>query len=145
MKGLRFSVAVFVLSGAALGTGGLIGRAAAAQQTAEARSVTVRSSKGAPVATTIKGYVIDSACTFTKHLSKPIGTECALACAKAGSALVIQTAAGTIYWPISADTPAAGQNDKLTPYAGKLVTMTGKVYTKGGSRAIVIDKIEAAS
>jgi hypothetical protein len=145
MKALRFAVAVFVLASAALATGGLIDRAAAAQQTPEVRNATVRSSKGGAVATTIKGYVIDSACTFTKHLSKPIGTECALACAKAGSPLVIQTAAGAIYWPISADTPAAGQNDKLTPYAGKFLTVTGKVYTKGGSRAIVIDKIDAAS
>ncbi len=93
---------------------------------------------------TIKGYVIDSACTFTKHLKKPISPDCAVACAKAGSDLVIQTEAGTIYWPISGDTPATGQNDKLLAYAGKMVSVTGKVYTKGGSKAIVIDKVEAA-
>jgi hypothetical protein len=91
---------------------------------------------------TVKGYVIDSACTFTKHLKKPISSDCAVACAKAGSPLVIQTTEGTIYWPISADTPAAGQNDKLIEYAGKMVTVTGKIYTKGGSRAIVIEKVE---
>jgi hypothetical protein len=93
---------------------------------------------------TVRGYVIDSACTFTKHLTKPISPDCAIACAKAGSPLVIQTVAGVIYWPISSDTPASGQNDKLMSYAGKMVSVTGKVYTKGGSRAIVIDKVEAA-
>jgi hypothetical protein len=92
----------------------------------------------------VKGYVIDSACTFTKSLKKPISPDCAIACAKAGSPLVIQTEAGTIYWPISSDTPAAGQNDKLLPYAGRLVSVTGKIYSKGGSKAIVIEKIEAA-
>lgn len=98
----------------------------------------------ADTSTTVKGYVIDSACTFTKHLKKPISPDCAIACAKAGSPLVIQTAEGIIYWPISSDTPAAGQNDKLMSYAGKTVNVTGKVYSKGGSRAIVIEKVEAA-
>ena len=100
--------------------------------------------KVAGATSTVKGYVIDSACTFTKHLKKPISSDCAVACAKAGSPLVIQTAEGVIYWPISSDTPAAGQNDKLMSYAGKMVNVTGKVYTKGGSRAIVIEKVEAA-
>src|SRR5215467_430186 len=50
---------------------------------------------------TIKGYVLDSACAFIKNLEKPVSTECALACAKAGSPLVILADDGTIYWPIS--------------------------------------------
>ncbi len=33
----------------------------------------------------VKGYVLDSACAFTKGLKKPISSECATACAKAGS------------------------------------------------------------
>ena len=94
--------------------------------------------------TTIKGYVIDSACTFTKGLKKPISSECATACAKAGSPLVIQTEAGTVYLPIADSMPAASQNDRLLPYAGQIVSVTGKVYTRGGAHAIVIEKIEAA-
>jgi len=93
--------------------------------------------------TTVKGYVIDSSCTFTKDLKKPISPECAVACAKAGSPLVIQTAAGTVYLPIDDTQPAKSQNERLMPYAGQLVSVTGKVYTKGGAHAIVIEKIEA--
>ena len=92
---------------------------------------------------TIKGYVIDSACTFTKNLKKPISPECAVACAKAGSPLVILSDDGTIYWPISDATPSSGQNEKLLPFAGKKVTATGKVFERGGSRAVVIDKVES--
>lgn len=92
---------------------------------------------------TIKGYVLDSACAFTKALKKPISAECAIACAKAGSPLVILTTAGTIYWPIADTTPSSSQNDKLLPYAGKEVTVSGKVFARGGSTAIVISKIEA--
>ncbi len=91
---------------------------------------------------TVKGYVLDSACAFTKGLEKPISRDCALACAKAGSPLVILTAKGTIYWPIADTTPSSSQNEKLLPFAGQKVTATGKVFERGGSRAFVIEKIE---
>jgi len=91
---------------------------------------------------TVKGYVLDSACAFTKGLDKPISRDCALACAKAGSPLVILTANGTIYWPIADTTPSSSQNEKLVPFAGQKVTATGKVFERGGSRAFVIEKIE---
>ena len=94
---------------------------------------------------TIKGYVIDSACTFTKSLKKPISPQCAVACAKAGSPLVILSDDGMIYWPIDDATPSSGQNAKLLPFAGQKVTATGKVFERGGSHALVIDKIEALS
>jgi hypothetical protein len=94
---------------------------------------------------TIKGYVLDSACAFTKNLKKPISPECAVACAKAGSPLVILSDDGTIYWPIADSTPSSGQNDKLLPFAGKKVTASGKVFERGGSRAMVIDKIDFLS
>jgi hypothetical protein len=93
--------------------------------------------------TTVKGYVLDSACAFTKGLKKPISAECATACGKAGSPLVILTDSGTIYWPIADTTPSSGQNDRLLPFAGQKVIVSGKVFARGGSTAIVIEKIEA--
>jgi hypothetical protein len=94
---------------------------------------------------TVKGYVLDSACAFTKNLEKPVSAACAVKCAKNGSPLVILAYDGTIYWPIDDQTPAAGQNAKLLPYAGKRVTVTGKTYERGGSHAMVISKVEALS
>jgi hypothetical protein len=93
----------------------------------------------------IKGYVLDSACAFTKDLKKPVSKACAESCAAAGSPLVILTADGAIYWPISDATPASGQNAKLLPFAAQRVVVTGKVYDRGGSHAIVIEKIAALS
>ena len=98
---------------------------------------------GKPV--TAKGYVLDSACAFTKKLSKPISADCARACAKAGSPLVILAEDGTVYWPIADTTPSAGQNERLLPFAGEKVTATGKVFKRGGSSALVIDTITPAS
>lgn len=94
-------------------------------------------------AVSVKGYVLDSACAFTKNLKKPISPDCAVACARAGSPLVILADNGTIYWPISDTTPASGQNEKLLPFAGKRVSVSGKVFQRGGSSALVIAKIEA--
>jgi hypothetical protein len=92
-------------------------------------------------AAAVRGYVLDSACAFTKNLDKPVSRTCALACAKAGSPLVILADDGNIYWPISGSTPAAGQNSKLLKFAGERVTANGKVFERSGSRAIVIEKI----
>ena len=92
---------------------------------------------------TVKGYVLDSACAFTRSLDKPISKQCAVSCANAGSPLVILAEDGTIYWPIADTTPSSGQNPKLLPYAGDKVIATGKVYQRGGSKAIVIERIEA--
>ena len=94
-------------------------------------------------AVTVRGYVLDSACAFTKSLDKPISKECAISCAKAGSPLVILAEDGMIYWPIADTTPSSGENPKLLPFAGERVTVTGRVYQRGGSKAIVIEKIAA--
>jgi len=99
--------------------------------------------KGKPV--TVKGYVLDSACAFTKNLSKPLSPDCARACAKAGSPLVILAEDGTIYWPIADTTPSAGQNEKLLPLAGEKVTASGRMFQRGGSSALVIDTITSAT
>ncbi len=101
-----------------------------------------QSARAASPPETIKGYVLDSACAFTKNLKKPISAECAVACAKAGSPLVILADSGTIYWPISDATPAQGQNDRLMEFAGKRVAVTGRVYQRAGSHAVVIATIQ---
>ena len=93
---------------------------------------------------TVEGYVLDSACAFTKGLEKPISRDCAVACAKEGSQLVILTKDGAIYWPIDSATPAKGQNARLLEFAGNRVKATGKLYERGGSHALVIETIAAA-
>ena len=92
---------------------------------------------------TVEGYVLDSACAFTKGLAKPISRDCALACAKEGSQLVILAKDGSICWPIDSATPAKGQNAKLLEFAGNRVKATGKLYDRGGSHALVIESIAA--
>ena len=96
-----------------------------------------------PKTVTVKGYVLDSACGFTKSLKKPVSADCAKACAKAGSPLVIWADDGSVYWPTTDTMPAASQNDKLLPFAAQRVVATGKLYVHGGSKALIIEKIDA--
>ncbi len=98
--------------------------------------------KGTPA--TVTGWVLDSACAYTKGLEKPISRDCAIACAKKGSPLVILSDDGVIFLPISGETPALGQNQKLMPFAGQRVKATGRTFARASSQALVIDKIEAA-
>jgi hypothetical protein len=93
----------------------------------------------------VTGWVLDSACAFTKGLTKPISVDCAVSCAKNGSPLVILQDDGSIYWPISEAMPAESQNQRLMPFAGKRVTATGKTFNRGGSTAIAIENIVEAA
>src|ERR1700678_2845099 len=90
---------------------------------------------------TLSGWVLDSACAYTKGLDKPIGVACAKECAKNGSPLVILRDDGTIFMPIDANTPSFSQNPKLLPFAGERVTVSGKDYVRNGSHGLFIDKI----
>jgi len=90
---------------------------------------------------TVQGWVLDSACAYTKGLDKPISPDCARACAKNGSPLVILRDDGTVFIPIDNKTPASSQNPKLLPFAGQRVQITGTEYVRGGSHALVIRTI----
>jgi len=114
------------------------------QRLAIATFLLLRASGFAAEEKTITGWVLDSACAITKGLKKPISSECAVACAKKGSPLAVLLDNGTLYWPIADAMPAEGQNERLLPFAGKRVTVTGKVYKQGGSNSIVIEKIAEA-
>jgi hypothetical protein len=101
-----------------------------------AATVPIAKAESKPV--TVKGYVLDSACAFTKNLDKPISAECARACAKGGSPLVILADNGSVYWPTSDAMPATSQNEKLLPFAAQKVVVSGKLYERGGSKALLI-------
>src|SRR5260370_36641399 len=71
-----------------------------------------------PASVTVKGYVLDSACAFTKALEKPISRECAISCAKAGSPLVTLAENGTTYWPMPHPPPPPVKHSNAHPVRG---------------------------
>ena len=94
--------------------------------------------------TTIKGVIRDLSCPIQNHKSTAtdFNLECALACAKQGSPLIILTKSALIYIPISSSTPDVDQRQRLMPFVGKFVKVTGTVYELSGTRAIAIKTIE---
>ena len=92
---------------------------------------------------TVEGLVRDVACPTQNHKSTAthFNLECARACAKAGSPLVILTKDDEIYFPITNQMPDVSQRERLLPYAGEFVHVTGTVYRRHGTRTIVIKTI----
>jgi hypothetical protein len=96
----------------------------------------------APTAS-IVGYVRDSGCVHRFHeMVKPLPNGCMEACVQAGSPLVILSKDEEVFHPVSEQMPDVEVRSKLLPFAGKLVKITGKVYGRGGSKAITLERIE---
>jgi len=93
---------------------------------------------------TIEGLVRDIACPIQNHKASAtdFNLECAKECAKGGSPLIILTKSGDIYIPMSTAMPDTSQNEKLMPFLGNFVRVSGTVYTRSGTRAITIESIE---
>ncbi|MGB6876060.1 MAG: hypothetical protein WBD87_08495 [Candidatus Acidiferrales bacterium] len=94
--------------------------------------------------TTVEGLVRDIACPIQNHAATAtkFNLQCALECAKKGSPLVIMTNSGDMYLPMSASMPDTDQRQRLVPFVGKYVRATGTVYTRNGTRTIVISEIK---
>src|SRR6059036_902790 len=93
---------------------------------------------------TLTGQVIDVNCYTTMGASGAGHKQCAAACAKAGVALAILSADGTIYMPVSSK-PADPQNAKLAPFAEGQVKVTGVHRMSHGMHTIEIKTIAAAT
>ena len=95
---------------------------------------------------TIVGFVRDSACLLrNKNASVAKDAEsrkCILQCVRAGSPLAILTKSGELYMPLSAQLPDRDERRRLLPYAGKYVRATGRLFERGETDAISIEKLE---
>jgi len=95
---------------------------------------------------TIVGFVRDTACLLrNKNASVAKDAEsrkCVFQCVRAGSPLAILTKSGELYMPLSAQLPDRDERRRLLPYAAKYVRATGRLFERGGTHAISIEKIE---
>ena len=98
--------------------------------------------KETPIAS-IVGYVRDSGCVHRFHeVVKPLPNGCVEACVREGSPLVVLTKDEHVYHPISTEMPDVDVRQKLLPFVGKLVKVTGHIYDRGGSDAISLEQVE---
>jgi hypothetical protein len=96
---------------------------------------------------TIVGFVRDTACLLRNKNATVAKDEesrkCIIQCVRAGSPLAILTKSGELYMPLSSQLPDRDERRRLLPYAGKYVRATGRLFERGGTHAISIEKIEA--
>ena len=97
----------------------------------------------------IVGYVRDTACLL-RNKNAAIAKDdesrkCIIECVRAGSPLVILTKTGELYMPISAQLPDKDARQRLVPYASKYIRATGRLFERGGTRAISVEKVEVVS
>lgn len=93
---------------------------------------------------TVEGLVRDISCPIQNLEAKAteFNLQCALECARHGSPLIIQSADGELYIPISDSMPDTDQRERLMPFVGKYVRASGTVYERKGTRAIAITEIK---
>jgi hypothetical protein len=98
--------------------------------------------KEAP-STSIVGYVRDSGCVHRFHeVIKTVAQRMRRGLHARRLPLVVLTKNEHVYHPISAEMPDVDVRPKLLPFVGKLVKITGHVYSRGGSDAISWEQIE---
>jgi len=90
---------------------------------------------------TIVGYLRDTACMFRVPTVTESTNDCMKDCIRAGAPLGILTTDGVLYHPISRTLPDTDVRKQLIPYAGHYVKAEGKLFERGGSHAIAIEKI----
>jgi hypothetical protein len=110
---------------------------------AQSHSLTSDDTPDDGVTMAVEGLVRDVACPMQNHKSTAthFNLECARACAKAGSPLIILTKNDEMYFPMTNQMPDVSQREKLAPYVGEYVRVVGLVRRRHGTRTIVIDTI----
>lgn len=85
---------------------------------------------------TITGAVRDPACMVMNNMSGEKHRACAIACAKKGVPLGIESNDGTYYIAVSPGHPTGSANELLSPYAERSVKVTGKAAEAKGVHVI---------
>ena len=90
---------------------------------------------------TIIGEPLDPACYITMGSKGIDHKACAEACNKAGQSLAILANDGSLFFAI-VGAPGTSPDSMLAPFIGTKVKVTGRVFESGGSKAMIVEKVE---
>lgn len=85
--------------------------------------------------------VVDLSCKVVYNLTGEMHRECAQVCADKGITLGLMNEDGNFFVPVDDAMPGTGANEMLRPHAEHTVNVKGRVVTRGGMNAIIIDEI----
>jgi hypothetical protein len=90
----------------------------------------------------IKGEIIDTYCYGLMGAKGESHRQCAIDCIKAGiSAGLLEDGTGKVY-VLLPNKDKTGLPKEVMDKIAHVVTITGKVYTKGGSQFLTVEKVE---
>jgi len=91
---------------------------------------------------TVKGEVIDTYCYALMGAKGESHRQCAITCIKAGiPAGLLEEGSGKLY-VLLPNKDKTGLPKAVIDHAAKVVTITGKVYTSGGSQFLTVESIK---
>ena len=103
--------------------------------------------KSKPKEVTVTGRIVDSEC-YMKMGDKGFSDDhhqCAESCAKGGIPLMfLEDQTNDLYLTANEGMSMKSVNEKLMPYPGEKVTISGKVVGRSGAKLLVISSIEKA-
>ncbi len=113
--------------------------------TSFAQEKKMKEEKKAPTEVTVMGEVIDSQCYLSMGAKGDDHRQCAIDCANGGIPLaILEEKTGNVYFVGNAKEQMKGANDLLVDHAAHKVSVTGKLYEKGGARMILVKTVEMA-
>jgi len=96
---------------------------------AMAGALTLRADEQKTGETQIKGEILDLTCYVDHGASGDKHSKCAAGCIGSGLPVGIKAENGTVYLVVGEHKPL---NQELAPFAGKVVTLRGKVASRDG-------------
>ncbi|MGH9441888.1 MAG: hypothetical protein ACRD16_06400 [Thermoanaerobaculia bacterium] len=132
-----------LVAGWGMAAASLAAGASPAQKTQNVQKTSMEGSRANRSEVTIEGLVRDVACPIQNldGNATSMSLKCVTDCLKGGSPIAILTKDGDLYLPISDKMPDFDQREKLMPFVGKYVRVTGIAFERKGMRAIVISQI----
>jgi hypothetical protein len=95
-----------------------------------------------PETASVTGEVIDLSCYVRAGMKGAGHADCAASCGKAGVPLAILEDESEKVWIVVSEKDMEPPNAKLLPFVAKKVTVTGKVYERGGQRIIAMSTVK---
>lgn len=87
--------------------------------------------------------VVDLSCKIAYDLSGEGHRQCTQVCADNGVPLGLVSEDGKFFLPVTFAMPGGSQNEQLYEHAEQKVKVKGKIFTRAGMNAIVIESVEA--
>jgi len=102
-----------------------------------------------PPEATITGEVVDTTCYLLHEAKGPGHKECAISCVNAGSpAAILDEKTGRLVYPLArvsqTEHHAHRPDQKLLPFVGERVRVTGTLVARAGVTAITVEQVERA-